>query len=183
MMEQMIFFISLIAYSLFLSLFAFFVLRTRENNIHLREKLCREKLIGVVMAFIAFVWCAKHGQSIFPGGKIAAYFVPMAFIFTWLSYFLLDYLAARAFAALLILIAHYHLYWIFAENPFMASISSLACYILGTFGIVIAGKPCLLRDFFRKSVKSNSFRIYSSLIIFLISFIFFFTGIYLIINR
>ena len=117
MTEQIVSSISMIFYGIFICLFALFIQKTSTVNIHLREKACREKIGGVLMAFVALIWCAKHGQSIFPGEKIANYFIPLALIFTWLSYFLLDYLAARSFAALLILFAHYHLHWIFTLNP------------------------------------------------------------------
>lgn len=183
MTEENLFLFSFILYSIVLSAFGITVYKTNENNIHSREKACREKINGSLMAFAALFWCAKHGQSIFPGAKIANYFIPLAFVFTWLSYFLLDFLATRSFAALLILFAHYHLYWIFAIDPPFAPIASLLCFITGTAGIIIAGKPCLLRDFFRKSAQDPLFKRYSVISIFIISFMYLFTGICIIINK
>ena len=183
MRDQNIFVISMLFYSVFLCIFGFFTQKTSNTNIHIRERVCRERISGVIMAFIALIWCAKHGQSIFPGERIAAYFMPFAFVCTWLSYFLLDYLAARAFAVLLILIAHYHLHWIFALHPPFSAIASLSCFITGTTGIFIAGKPFLLRDFFRKTAQNATFRRYSVAAIFILGFIYFFTGIYLLVNE
>jgi hypothetical protein len=174
MTEPFVFSFSLIAYGIFFILFAFYCLSSNQNNIAAREKLVREKIIGTVMAFVALIWCAKHGLDIFPRESIRIYFIPLAFILTWAAYILLDFLPARSLGALMILIAHYHLQCSFTlKSPFKPFFSTI-CFLVGTLGIIICGKPYILRDFFRVAAGGGNKK-YSAVV-----FLFFLSAVYLL---
>jgi hypothetical protein len=81
--------------------------------------------------------------------------------------FFLDYLFARAFAGFLILLCHYFLLESFAADFTYLWLFSLACYVMGTFGILVGGFPYLLRDLIRKISLKVSWRI-SFAVIFLL---------------
>jgi hypothetical protein len=149
---------SLVLYGIFFLSSAAYCYRTNESNITSREKLARDKIIGTLISFAALIWCAKHGLAIFPGEPVRVYFIPAAFFFAWASYFLLDFLAARGLGALMILAAHYHLHNSFAWDSPLRPFFSVLCFIIGTCGIFICGKPCLLRDFFRAIAQNQSKR-------------------------
>ncbi len=184
MSAQALFTFSILAYGAFLAGLAVLVMLTdrEKGNLPSREKACREKTCGVLMAFAALLWCARHGADIFPGEKIASYFLPLALILTWASYFLLDFLPARGLGALSILLAHYHLHWTFALGAPVAPLVSATCFITGTAGIAICGRPCLLRDFFRRAAESPGFRKTSTCTIFAASIIYLSAGIYHLVN-
>ncbi len=71
----------------------------------------------------------------------------------------LDFLFARAFGGFLILLAHYYLLEAFALDMPLSPVFSVFCFIMGTFGIFISGKPYLLRDIMRKLFSSARWRI------------------------
>ncbi|HPN84291.1 MAG TPA: hypothetical protein PK821_03045 [Victivallales bacterium] len=166
MLATYIFASSMMAYGIFFLALSVFISKSDDSveKVSFREKLCREKISGLLMSFAAFIWCAMHGSSIFLGQAISSYFIPMAFILTWLAYFLLDFLPARSAGALMILISHYHLQWVFALNPPLSPLVSITCFFTGTCGIIISGKPCLARDFFRAVSKSSNQRKFCSAI-------------------
>jgi hypothetical protein len=185
MTGQTIFASSMFAYGLFFIFTAYFIWKTNTSasNIQLRERIFREKISGVIMTFVALVWCARHGKSIFPGQAISSYFMPAAFILTWGAYFLLDFLPARALGALVILLAHYHLHWLFALTPPLRQLISAICFLTGTTGILICGKPCILRDFFRAVGKSERNRKFASAIAFICGLTYIVYSVYHLVNR
>ncbi len=184
MSAQSLFTFSILAYGAFLAALAVLVMLTGRDkgNLPSREKLCREKTLGVIMAFASLIWCARHGADIFPGEKISSYFLPLALLLAWVSYFLLDFLPARGLGALSILLAHYHLHWIFALGAPVAPLVSATCFVTGTAGIALCGRPCLLRDFFRRAAESPGFRRASTCAIFAASIVYLYAGIYHLVN-
>jgi len=127
------------------------------------EKIPRNVILGSIFAIIDIAWCIPQATSIFSPGSITWIF-PIAIIFLLIGCFFLDYLFARAIAGFLILLSHYFLLESFAANMDLVWIFSIACYVMGTFGIVIGGIPHILRDIFRKICSKDTARIYFTLI-------------------
>lgn len=183
MNEETIYSVVLIICGVFYGISAYSINCIDETRLPGWEKLTREKIGGTVLGFAALIWCARHGTQVFPASAIRFYFYPAAFVFGWASYFLLDFLSARAIGGLLILTAHYLLHQSFSFHSPFRFILSAVCYLTGSAGIFLCWKPCLLRDLFRlaasdKSRKKNFVVVFASL-----SFVHLFYGISHLLGR
>ena len=154
-----IFTFSLIIFSIFFGIMAVYTLfYINKQNIRKNEKIPRNIILGVIFATIDIAWCIPQALSIFSPNSFNWIF-PTAIICLVISCLFLDYLFARAFAGFLILLSHYFLLESFAAGIPCMVIFSTACYIMGTFGIVVGGIPHLLRDLIRKISNEKVWRI------------------------
>ena len=119
------------------------------QNISKTEKIPRNILFGVILATIDIAWCVPQALSIFSIGSFSWVF-PIAIICLVIGCFFLDYLFARALAGFLILLCHYFLLESFAADIPYIWLFSLACYVFGTFGIIMGAFPYILRGLIRK---------------------------------
>ncbi|HBC89572.1 MAG TPA: hypothetical protein DCZ94_21755 [Lentisphaeria bacterium] len=155
--EEKIFASSLILSGAFFLLASVWIYKTNAANISVREKLPRMRILGAVLAGLGLFWCTFHSKPLVPS-SMHFYLLPTAAFCTWVGYILLDYLFARAFGGMLILFAHYWLYESFAYKTPCKPLFSILCFVMGTFGIFLCGKPHLLRDLFRNAAKSTNWR-------------------------
>ena len=129
-----------------------------QENISRNEKIPRNFIFGAIFAIIDIAWCVPQALTIFSPGS-SSWIFPAAIIALVIGCCFLDYLFARALAGFLILLSHYFLLESFAADISYMWLFSIACYIMGTFAIVIGGIPHLLRDLIRKISFKKSWRI------------------------
>lgn len=131
-----------------------------EKTITKLEKLCRNKVIGLVIALPALISCIPHAQIVAPGilqNPVVLWI--LAIVIPVLSYFYIDFYAARAAGGAIIILA-YDLIHISYEEAFCgAAVFAIAAWIFGFAGIWISGKPCALRDWFRLASGKKIFKI------------------------
>ena len=156
-------------------------LKMRQENISVNEKIPRNYIFGIIFAIIDIVWCIPQALAIFSPGS-STWIFPAAIICLVIGCLFLDYLFARAFAGFLILLSHYFLFESFAADISCIWLFSIACYVMGTFGIVIGGIPHLLRDFIRKISSNKPLRNIISLVFVLYFCLGTITGIALLIK-
>ena len=131
--------------------------KTNSENIKTREKITRNVFLGTILICIDLIWCIPISKPIAPE-FILPYLFPIAFFLTYLGFQFLDYHFARAIGGFIILSASFFLsnVWAFdiPEDSILAMSFSLLTYIFGIIGLFLAGKPYLLRDWFRKCSTS-----------------------------
>ena len=125
----------------------------------LYDKLPRERVSGTILGAVALIWCIPNIRPIFmPESPFQALIVPLILVAIVLAAIFLNYLFARAAAAILILGAHAVLKAAYPAQlpgyPVLAALLLLA----GVVGIVISAKPYWLRDWFRLSFRNSAVR-------------------------
>ena len=123
------------------------------------DKLPRERISGTVLAAVALLWCVPNIRPIFmPDSPFQTFVLPLILVAIVLAAIFLNYLFARAAAAILILGAHAVLKAAYPAQlpgyPVLAALVLLA----GVIGIVISAKPYWLRDWFRLSFRMPAVR-------------------------
>ena len=123
------------------------------------DKIPRERVSGTILGAVALIWCIPNIRPIFmPESPFQALIVPLILVAIVLAAIFLNYLFARAAAAILILGAHAVLKAAYPAQlpgyPVMAALLLLA----GVIGIVISAKPYWLRDWFRLSFRNSAVR-------------------------
>ena len=123
------------------------------------EKLPRERVSGTFLTLLVLVWCVPNIRPIFmPDSPFQQAIVPLLGIAFVLSAIFLNYLFARASAAVLILGAHAILKEIYPLNPPGYALLAALTMLSGVIGIVLSAKPYWLRDWFRLSFKKPAVR-------------------------
>ena len=119
------------------------------------EHLPRERISGTVLALLVLMWCVPNIRPIFlPDSPFQKLILPLLGIAFILSAIFLNYLFARASAAVLILGAHAILKAVYPLNPPGYAILAALVMAAGVIGIVISAKPYWLRDWFRLSFRN-----------------------------
>ena len=155
--NEKLFAASLILSGIFFLMASIWTYRTTAKNISSHEKLPRQRILGAVLAGPGLFWCVFHAKPLVPV-SMHSYLIPTAVICTWIGYMLLDFLFSRAFGGMLILFAHYFLHDSFEFKTPAKPYFSLLCFVMGTFGIVLCGKPHLLRDMIRAVSNSEKWK-------------------------
>ena len=125
----------------------------------LYDKIPRERVSGTILGAVALLWCVPNIRPIFmPDSPFQTFILPLILLAIVLAAVFLNYLFARAAAAILILGAHAVLKAAYPARlpgyPVLAALVLLA----GVIGIVISAKPYWLRDWFRLSFRSSAVR-------------------------
>ena len=136
---------------------AVLVLKTDENNIAKMEKLCRNKVLGLILSLPCALLCVPLAIPVSPGFLIP-WLYPLAIVMPVLSYFYLDYYASRGLAFLLILASYDIIHAAFEIHLPGAAAVTVIMMLLSIAGIWIAAKPCTLRDIFRKCAASEKWK-------------------------
>lgn len=128
------------------------------------EKLTRDPRLGLIIALPALAACIPHAQIVAPGIlQNPAVLWGLAIAIVLLSYFYIDYYAARALAGAVIILAydliHYSYEWLLPGMEFMV----IMAWLSGFAGIWASGKPHALRDCFRLAASQRRFAICSAL--------------------
>ena len=123
------------------------------------EKLPRERVSGTVLTVIALLWCIPNIRPIFmPDSPFQVFILPLILVSIVLASIFLNYLFARAAAAILILGAHSVLKAAYpAQLPGYPVLAALVL-VAGVIGILLSAKPYWLRDWFRLSFRNPAVR-------------------------
>ena len=130
------------------------------ENISRCEKLCRNRVAGLLIALPCTLACVPLAIPVSPGFLLNLLY-PAAVGLPVLCYFYIDYYAARSFAFFLILLAYDIVHGAFELHTPGTPVVTVAALLTGITGIWISAKPCTLRDIFRKSAGSKIWK-YSS---------------------
>ena len=123
------------------------------------DKLPRERVSGTVLAAVALLWCVPNIRPIFmPDSPFQVFILPLILVAIVLAAIFLNYLFARAAAAILILGAHAVLKAAYPAQPPGYPFLAALVLIAGVIGIVISAKPYWLRDWFRLSFRNPAVR-------------------------
>ena len=125
----------------------------------LYDKIPRERVSGTVLTVIALLWCIPNIRPIFmPDSPFQTFILPLILVAIVLAAIFLNYLFARAAAAILILGAHAVLKAAYpAQLPGYPVLAALLL-VAGVIGILISAKPYWLRDWFRLSFRMPAVR-------------------------
>lgn len=131
-----------------------------EKTISRLEKLCRNKVIGLVVALPALISCIPHAQIVAPGilQNTSVLWI-LAIAIPVLSYFYIDFYAARAIGGAIIILAYDLIHVAYEEALFGAIVFTIAAWLFGFAGIWLSGKPCALRDWFRQAACKKNFKV------------------------
>lgn len=123
------------------------------------ERLPRERISGTVLAVGALLWCIPNIRPIFmPDSPFQNLIVPLIVLAMVLAALFLNYLFARAVAAILILGAHSVLKLGYPAGLPGYRVLAALVLLAGVIGIVISAKPYWLRDWFRLSFRNPAVR-------------------------
>ena len=132
------------------------------------ERLPRERVSGSILGFFVLLWCVPNIRPIFmPDSPFQQAILPLLGVAFVLAAIFLNYLFARAYAAVLILGAHAVLKAVYPLDPPGYPILAALVMLAGVIGIVLSAKPYWLRDWFRLSFRLPSVR-WSSVAFFLL---------------
>ena len=157
-MEKYIVVTMLAAGIIFFAALAFFLLRTTKERLQQAELLLRNRIFGGVLAAAALSWCIPQVQAV-AWSWLANYAWIIAAAALLLSIRYLDNIASRGFAGLLIMGAYSFLDMSFDCKLNMNISGALPAWFWGAVGIVIAAKPCYLRDYLRLGAEKTFFRV------------------------
>lgn len=118
------------------------------------EKLCRNRIVGLVLSLPCALLCVPLAVPVTPAA-VVPWLYPLALVLPILSYWHLDYYASRGVAFLLILASYDIVHYAFDSRLGGAGVVTVILLLLGIAGIWIAAKPCTLRDIFRKCAASS----------------------------
>ncbi|MBR7143959.1 MAG: hypothetical protein IKD10_03360 [Lentisphaeria bacterium] len=147
----------LTAGTVFFAALAFFLWRSNKEHLPEAETLLRNKGFGMILSAAALCWCVPQVQAV-AWAWLAnyAWIIAAAALLLCIKY--LDNLASRGFAGLLIMGAYSFLDMSFDCKLNMNISGALPAWIWGAVGIVIAAKPCYLRDYLRLGAEKPFFR-------------------------
>ena len=156
-LSDKIFPLSMIALAFIMGFSTFIVLKSNSEKMQELEKIPRNRLWGTALGIFVLLWCAMESRPLV-SESFQKYLIPLAVFGTWVGYMFLDYLFARVLGGFFILLAHYYLFESFAFKTPLKPLFPILCFIMGTFGILIAGKPYLLRDLIRKILTNKKWK-------------------------
>ena len=157
MNEQFFYRLWMIPGGIFLLIAGLFFLRLNAENLKRFESLPRNRYFGLAAGWFGLIWCIPHAQAVAPQFLLPLLW-PLAIIVPIVSFFCLDYMTARAFGGLLIIISYEALHRSFALALPLAGVIAVISWILGGCGIWISGIPYHFRDAIRLAAAKKSWR-------------------------
>ncbi len=137
---------------------AFLILKFKEKSLPATEKLLRNRNIGLLPALAGLLWCVPYAKPLL-WGWMGSWLLPLAVVLTILMYFFLEYLPARAAGGIMILYTAYVAQESYTFHTPGAGWLMILSWILAITGMFIAAKPHLIRDYFRRIVKDERYRL------------------------
>ena len=157
-MEKIIILSALAAGAIFFAVLAFLTVRCCEARLPGAEKFLRNRTAGAILSAAALAWCAPQVQAVIWTSWVPwVWYLALAALVLCVLY--LDNIVARGFAGLLIMGAYSFLDMTFDCKLNMGISGALPAWVWGAVGIVIAAKPCYLRDFLRLGARKKFWRI------------------------
>lgn len=133
------------------------ILRLTEDRLPQAEKLCRNRVAGIIFALPCALLCVPLAMPVSPGFLIF-WLYPIAVALPVLSYFYIDHYASRGFSFFLILLAYDIIHGAFELHLPGAAVITVLALLYGSGGIWLAAQPYILRDIFRKCAVSEKWR-------------------------
>lgn len=146
----MLFMLELFAGAVINGIVAWLIFTGSEKYISRNEKLCRNRIAGLLIGLPCALACVPLAMPVSPG-FLLIWLYPAAIALPVLCYFYIDYYAARSYAFFLILLAYDIIHGAFELHTPGAPVVTALALLMGIAGIWIAAKPCFMRDIFRKS--------------------------------
>ena len=132
-------------------------LRTTPGNLPQREKLCRNRIAGLLLTLPSTLQCVPLAYPVSPG-FLQSLLPVLAVVLPVLCYFHIDFYAARALALWMIVSAYGMIHTAFDYNLPGLKIIAVMAWTAGIAGIWLSARPYLLRDCFRKAAAGKKFR-------------------------
>lgn len=177
MTEQLLYRIWMIPGGLFLLISGIFFLRLNQENLKRFESLPRNRYFGLFAGWFGLIWCIPHAQAVAPQFLIP-FMWPIALIAPVAAFFCLDYMTARAFGGLLIIISYEALHQSFALALPLAGVIAVLSWILGACGIWISGIPYSFRDAIRLAAAKTLWKNVFGLPLLLTGILFIISGVF-----
>lgn len=156
-MEKYIVIASLAAAAAAFAGLAVLIFLCSKERINLAERVLRSRWLGGILGAAALAWCVPQIEAVIWSSWVP-YLWYMAAAALILSVLYLDNVAARGFAGLLIMGAYSFLDMSFDCKLAMYITGALPAWVWGSIGIIIAAKPCYLRDFLRLGAEKSFWR-------------------------
>lgn len=157
-MEKYLIISSLAAGAAVFAVLALLISLCNEKHLPAAESFLRKRVPGAIMGAAALAWCAPQVQAV-AWTSLVPYVWYLAAAALVLSVLYLDNVVARAFAGLLIMGAYTFLDMSFDYKLNMFVSGAFPAWFWGLVGIVIAAKPCYLRDFLRLGARKKFWRV------------------------
>ena len=154
--------------------------QTGSDNVPHREKLCRDRWIGLALTLPATLRCVPLAIPVSPQ-FLLPWLWPMAVILPFLCLYLIDYYASRGLALWMITAAYGIIHSAFYCHVPGTGVVVIVQWLIGIAGIWISAKPCLMRDLFRKSAEKKYLRYTFSIAALIMSLAALYTGIMVIV--
>lgn len=158
MTELLLYKIVLIAAALVSFAAAYLLLKFKAPALPLCEKLLRNRNLGIPLALAGLLWCVPYSRPLV-WDWMAPWLLPLVVVLTVLVYFYLEYLPSRAVAGIMILYTAYVAQESYAFHTPGAGWLMILSWMMAVVGMFIAAKPYLIRDYFRKIVVDERYRL------------------------
>lgn len=178
MTEQILYRLWMIPGGIFLLSAGIFFQLLKPENLKRFESLPRNRYFGLVIGWLGLIWCIPHAQAVAPQFLLPLMW-PLAIIVPIASFFCLDYMTARAFGAVLIIVSYEALHRSFNLALPLAGVIAVISWILGACGIWISGIPYHFRDAIRLAAEKKLWRSIFAGILLLAGVIFTVSGVIL----
>ena len=129
---------------------AYLLLDVTPEKLPLRERWTRNKPLGMILAYVAFIVCVPYAEVVSPDFLIPLLW-PLALVMPVVCALYVDYPTARAVGGLLILLAYLVVHDGFELVLPLAPALSVVSWAVGIAGIWLSAQPWKLRDLFRSS--------------------------------
>ena len=155
------------AFILFLLLGLFLFSYGTKHWPNLWKTLPRQRIAGVVMAFICLLWAADYAFPMFEGQlenfkSVLKILIPVLAV---LSFFFLNFLFTRALGGLLLLSMSHLLHQAFVAQLPMRGFFAVLCYSIIVAGILCLAVPWHFRDLMEKTKTSTKWRLGTSAVL------------------
>lgn len=138
--------------SLFAGSFFLCLPRLSEGRVAEAGGFARNRLAGIIFGAAALAWLVPNIEPILSPDSLLRFLLwPLVPIVLVICAVWLDFLFARAFAGILILLSHYLLKEVYPLDVPYAWIFSIPVFIVGVFGIFLAAKPHWFREILIRS--------------------------------
>lgn len=154
--------------------------RTVPENVPSREKLCRNRWVGLALTLPATLCCVPLAYPVSPS-FLLPWLWPLAVMLPLFCLYIIDYYAARGLALWMITAAYGMIHSAFDWHIPGHGVIAVLQWLAGIAGIWLSAKPCLLRDMFRKSAENVKLRYVLSIAAAVLGLAALYTGIMVVI--
>ena len=122
-------------------------------------KIPRLRVAGIILGVAALVYCAYAGCEMLPGSKWCKLFWGMVPVAAVLLGYYMDYLFARAFGGVLIILANYVIQHAFAYHCAAKPLYAIVALLWGLAGTIFLAWPWTMREFGNKCAANKNIRV------------------------